>query len=138
MWKVDTGGREGRALAVVRIAVAVLILIHGAWRASQGGVAPFGEWLDSQGWPMGPVLAWMVTAYELIAPWFLIFGRLVAPAALGHVFILTIGMITVHFPSGWFVVGAGRNGMEYSALLIVCLLAVAWAHLPIGRRATAA
>ena len=27
----------------------------------------------------------------------------------------------VHMPAGWFVVGLGRNGMEYSALLIVCL-----------------
>lgn len=135
MWKVETGGREGRALAVVRIAVAVLILVHGVWRATQGGVAPFGQWLDSQGWPMGLVLAWAVTVYELTAPWLLIAGRFVTPAALGHVFILAIGMITVHLPSGWFVVGAGRNGMEYSALLIVCLLAVAWAHAPWGRRA---
>lgn len=137
MWKVETGGREGRALAGVRIAVALLILVHGIWRATQGGVAPFGQWLDSQGWPMGPALAWAVTIYELVAPWFLLAGRLVTPAALGHVFILTIGAVTVHYPSGWFVVGAGRNGMEYSVLLIVCLLAVAWAHAPFGRRAGA-
>lgn len=26
---------------------------------------------------------------------------------------------------GWFVVGAGRNGMEYSVLLIMVLIAVA-------------
>lgn len=134
MWKVDTGGREGRALAIVRIVVALLILIHGVWRATQGGVAPFGQWLDSQGWPMGLALAWAVTVYELTAPWLLIFGRFVTPAALGHVFILTIGLVTVHLPSGWFVVGAGRNGVEYSVLLIVCLLAIAWAHMPWGRK----
>jgi putative oxidoreductase len=34
-------------------------------------------------------------------------------------------------PHGWFVVGLGRNGMEYSVLLIVCLLAVAYAHAPL-------
>lgn len=136
MWKVDAGGREGRALAVVRITVAVLILIHGVFRATQGGVAPFGGWLESQGWPMGVTLAWAVTIYELIAPFLLIFGRFVTPAALGHVFILAIGLVTVHLPSGWFVVGAGRNGVEYSVLLIICLLSVAWVHAPFGRRAT--
>ena len=31
---------------------------------------------------------------------------------------------------GWFVVGAGRNGMEYSVLLIACLLANAWRWWP--------
>jgi len=37
---------------------------------------------------------------------------------------LTMGIILVHFPEGWFVVGAGRNGMEYSVLLIVCFVSV--------------
>ena len=34
----------------------------------------------------------------------------------------------VHWKEGWFVVGAGRNGMEYSALLIASLLAIAYAN----------
>lgn len=36
-----------------------------------------------------------------------------------------MGIVLVHAPHGWFVVGAGRNGMEYSVLLIVCLLLLA-------------
>jgi hypothetical protein len=28
-------------------------------------------------------------------------------------------------PKGWFVVGGGRNGMEYSVLLILCLVVIA-------------
>jgi len=51
-------------------------------------------------------------------------------AALGHAAILTLGMILVHWPEGWFVVGGGRNGMEYSVLLIISLLAIAWAWWP--------
>jgi len=38
-------------------------------------------------------------------------------------------------PDGWFVVGAGRNGMEYSARLLVCLGATAWAYAPQLRKA---
>lgn len=30
----------------------------------------------------------------------------------------------VHFSEGWYVVGAGRNGIEFNFLLIFCLLEV--------------
>ena len=45
-----------------------------------------------------------------------------------EMFKTATGLFMVHAPFGWFVVGAGRNGMEYSALLIVCLLLVGWQH----------
>ncbi|MCA1560813.1 MAG: hypothetical protein LC804_11270 [Acidobacteria bacterium] len=38
---------------------------------------------------------------------------------------------------GWFVVGAGRNGMEFSTLLIICLVVIAMtapAAYVLGRR----
>jgi putative oxidoreductase len=31
---------------------------------------------------------------------------------------------------GWFVVGGGRNGMEYSVVLIACLFAMHWSYWP--------
>lgn len=122
------------AIDLVRIVVALLIFTHGVYRATQGGVAPFGEWLNSQGFPQGALLAAAVTGYELIAPIAILLRRFVTLACLGHIFILSIGLVMVHMPAGWFVVGAGRNGMEYSVLLIVCLAAVAWAHAPFGKR----
>jgi len=36
----------------------------------------------------------------------------------------TRGIALAHFPDGWFVVGGGRNGMEYSVLLILCLVVI--------------
>jgi putative oxidoreductase len=35
----------------------------------------------------------------------------------------------VHASNGWFVVGAGRNGVEYSVLLLCCLTAIALPRL---------
>ncbi len=35
-----------------------------------------------------------------------------------------MGLILVHVPAGWFVVGLGRNGLEYSVPLIIALLCV--------------
>jgi putative oxidoreductase len=42
---------------------------------------------------------------------------------------LFAGIVLVHARDGWFVVGGGRNGMEYSVLLIVGLIATALLHL---------
>lgn len=124
------GGRAAQALEMVRIVVALLIFIHGAARLLAGGVVPFGAWLDSIGFPVGIAFASAVTAYELIAPLFILARRFVTFACIGHIFILFLGMILVHLPAGWFVVGLGRNGMEYSVLLIVALGALAWAYRP--------
>jgi putative oxidoreductase len=68
-----------------------------------------------------------------------VLGRFVSLACLGHVGILALGLFMVHLPEGWFVVGLGRNGVEYSVFLIVSLLAVAYAYapIPIGRKANA-
>lgn len=79
--------------------------------------------------PAGFYWAAAVTIYELVAPLFLIARRFVTLACLGHLGIIALGVL-VHYPDGWFVVGAGRNGMEYSVLLLIGLAAVAWAHAP--------
>lgn len=125
--------RAELALSAVRIALAVLIFIHGAFRAVHWdtNVTGFGEWLSSLGFPMGFYWAAAVTIYELIAPLFILARRFVTLACLGHIGIVGLGMFLVHYPAGWFVVGAGRNGMEYSVLLLVGLIAVAWAYAPV-------
>ena len=118
-------------MEIVRVTVALLIFIHGAARLIAGGVAPFGAWLDSLGFPVGIAFASAVTGYELIAPLLILARRYVMAACIGHIAILFLGMILVHLPAGWFVVGLGRNGMEYSVLLIAALAAVAWAYRPV-------
>lgn len=122
--------RAGQVLDILRVTVALLILIHGVYRLAAGLVAPFGLWLDGLGFPFGYGWAMAVTLYELVGPALMLARRWTSLAALGHAFILTLGMILVHLPAGWFVVGGGRNGMEYSVLLIVSLLAIAWAYWP--------
>ncbi|MFN7178162.1 DoxX family protein [Hyphomonas sp.] len=130
--------RMARALAAIRMGVALLIFIHGAARVAAGGVAPFGAWLETQGFPVGIAWAWGVTGYELVAPALIILRRFVSVLCLGHVGILALGMVMVHLPNGWFVVGLGRNGVEYSVLLILCLAAVAWAEWPGRKKSDAA
>ncbi len=120
------------SLSAIRIALAILLFIHGAFRASHWDpyVTGFGEWLSGIGFPEGFYWAAAVTLYELIAPLFILARRFVTLACLGHMVIVGLGLVLVHWPAGWFVVGAGRNGMEYSVLLLVGLGAVAWAYAP--------
>lgn len=128
--------RTEAALSAVRIGTAILIFIHGAHRAWHWdpNVTGFGQWLSSLGFPEGLYWAAGVTIYELIAPLFILARRFVTLACLGHIGIVGLGLVLVHYPSGWFVVGSGRNGMEFSVLLLICLAATAWAYAPWPRK----
>ena len=71
-----------------------------------------------------------MTAIEILGTVLLATGRLVAPLTLIYISIYAVGIYMVHAPDGWFVVGKGRNGAEYSVLLIVALLCLGLQHLP--------
>jgi putative oxidoreductase len=86
--------------------------------------------LSSVGFPFGVALAWFVTLLSMVCSVAMIIRRLVAPACIGHILILVVGIVLDHAHDGWFVVGGGRNGMEYSVTLISCLFAVLWAYWP--------
>jgi putative oxidoreductase len=49
----------------------------------------------------------------------------VRPLRAWFAFQLAMGMYLVHAAAGWFVVGAGRNGVEFNVLLIICLVVIA-------------
>jgi len=92
-------------------------------------VAPFGGFLEGQGLPGGFYWAAAITGFEIAGSILLLAGRLVAPLSLLFSMLYVMGIVLVHARSGWFVVGLGRNGSEFSVLLIVCLLAVALQHV---------
>ena len=119
--------RPRAALAVIRVVVACLLIVHGIARFSLGIVDDFGLFLDGVGFPVGIVIAWAVTVIEIGGGALLAAGRWVRPLALYFAAQLAVGIALVHAQEGWFVVGAGRNGMEYSVLLVAVLLATAWA-----------
>jgi putative oxidoreductase len=51
-------------------------------------------------------------------------GRAIPLAAGWFVFQLGMGIVLVHAENGWFVVGGGRNGVEYSVVLILGFVAL--------------
>ena len=109
---------------LVRLTLAGLIAAHGWARLVAGAVLPFGSWLDGLGFPFGLGIAIAITAIEIAGTVALALRRFVLPLCLLYAAIYAMGIVLVHAKAGWFVVGLGRNGAEYSVLLIACLLAV--------------
>ena len=122
--------RAEKIITSQRILLSVLIAAHGWARWLSDAVEPFGTWLDGQGFPFGVAIAYLITAIEVLGTPVLAVGRFVSILCSIYAGIYALGIIMVHAPDGWFVVGLGRNGMEYSVLLVVCLLGVGYQHLP--------
>lgn len=121
--------RPMRSLALLRCLVAMVMFIHGTYRLSHAGyVSGFGGFLVESGVPFGATVAWVITLWECTASLVLASGWRQRWVALGFALELTSGIIMVHLQDGWFVVGGGRNGAEYSVVLIGVLLAVAYAE----------
>lgn len=116
------------ALSFVRIAAAGNMLIHGISRTVTGGVPGFDEYLSSLGFP--PYSAFLITAFELIAAVLIILNRWTSILSIVLCIELIAGIILVHGPEGWFVVGHGRNGSEYSVLLLICFISAIVAYWP--------
>ena len=113
---------------MLRVVVAVLIGIHGVARIALGIVDDFGGFLDQVGFPADAALAWTIMLVEIDGGVLLALGYFVRPLCAFFVVQLVAGIVLVHFPEGWFVVGTGRNGMEYSVLLIVVFAVLGWAN----------
>lgn len=109
----------------LRITLGLMMMAHGAARLYANSVGGFGEFLDSKGFIGGVFIAWLITCVDVLGG---------AAFALGYSknllsgwfsFLLFMGILLVHLPNGWFVVGYQSGGMEYNVLLIICFLLLA-------------
>jgi putative oxidoreductase len=118
-------GRTRAGVTILRAAVASVFVIHGMTRMHLGTVDDFGGFLSSSGLPVGVAIAWTITIVEIVGGLALAAGLAVQPLVLWFGVQIAVGILMVHGKAGWFVVGAGRNGAEYSVLILACLLVVA-------------
>jgi putative oxidoreductase len=109
---------------LLRIAVAIILLMHSIPGMFNNGINNFGNlYLNEIGFsPAGVPLAWAIKLSHVVAAVCLVLNKYIRPAAIVTIFILVMGIILVHLPEGWFVVGGGRNGVEFNFLMIVVLL----------------
>lgn len=113
-------------LFLLRFAIAVILIMHSIPGMFNNGVNEFGKfYLNEKGFaPMGVPLAWAIKISHVLAAVCLLLNRFIVPAGIVTIIILVTGIFMVHYPDGWYVVGAGRNGVEFNFLLIFALLTI--------------
>jgi putative oxidoreductase len=130
-WYKTKPGHAMAGIDIVRIGVALIILMHPLHGfAHPENISGFGGYLGSLGYPFGVPLAWTVLLLQTACSLALIANRWVIPACLGHICVVSFGLVHFHWPNGWYVVGAGEGGMEWAVVLLVCLVGVLRAYWP--------
>lgn len=111
---------------LLRIAVAVIFIMHSLFTILDGSVNDFGkQYLDTVGFaPLGVYIAWSIKLGHLVSVPFLLMNRFLKPVVVLNIFILVAGIFMIHLKEGWYVVGGGRNGVEFNFLLIFALLTI--------------
>lgn len=110
-------------LAILRVVVGVIFVAHGAPKLLGGMEATAGMFAQ-MGIPAATAAAWFIALLESLGGLSLIFGFLVTPMAILLSLHMLTGIILVHAPNGFYVVGEGQGGVEFSLLLIAALLAL--------------
>ncbi|RBQ02857.1 DoxX family protein [Pedobacter miscanthi] len=114
------------AYAILRISIAIILLSHSVLGIFDGGINDFGNfYLNKVGFaPFGVFIAWAIKLSHIVCAILLIMNKYIRLACFANIFVLIMGIIMVHFKEGWFVVGGGRNGIEYNFVLICVLTAI--------------
>ena len=115
----------GQALAVARVATALLFMTHAVARIALGTIPQFGKFMESVGFPQGVAVVWAITLVELVAGTLMILNRQVRYAATALFVIAATGIVLIHRHLGWFVGEHGTGGSEYSVALMLLLVVVA-------------
>ena len=111
-------------LSFLKIALIVIFLVHSIAGMFNNGINDFGNlFLNQSGFvPIGVPLAWLIKLSHLALVFSLITNKCLKITAYTTILILTAGIFMIHIKEGWFVVGGGRNGVEFNFLIILCLL----------------
>ena len=113
-------------LSFLRIALMVIFLIHSLAGMFNNGINNFGNlYLNQVGFaPVGLPLAWLIKLSHIGLAFSLFTDKYLKVTSFFTIFILIVGIFMIHLKEGWFVVGGGRNGVEFNFLLIMCLLSI--------------
>jgi putative oxidoreductase len=113
-------------LSFLRIAIIIIFLVHSLTGMFNNGINNFGNlYLNQVGFaPIGLPLAWAVKLSHIALAYSLLTDKYLKATSFITIFILIAGILMIHLKEGWFVVGGGRNGVEFNFLLIMCLLSI--------------
>jgi putative oxidoreductase len=124
--------RPRAGLLVVRVTLGVILASHGFSKMFLGFRELFVGPLTAWGFPAPELVAWWVTLVELVGATLLALGVAVRPLAAYFFLHIGLGIVLVHSRAGWYTVGPGRNGVEFSVLILAACAALVLA----GREGT--
>lgn len=110
----------------LRFSIAIILLAHSVPSFFDNSINDFGNlYLNQNGFaPFGVYIAWAIKISHVVGALCLLVEKYIKLVSYFTIFILLMGIIIVHFKEGWYVVGGGRNGMEFNFLLIFAFLAL--------------
>ncbi|MBS1680107.1 MAG: DoxX family protein [Bacteroidetes bacterium] len=103
---------------LLRFALAVIMVMHGIPSFIDMSVMDFGNWLEGYFGILGVPLAIAIKATHVVTIFALLMNRYLKIFALLNILIFIAGIVMIHGAEGWYVVGGGRNGVEFNFLLI--------------------
>ena len=110
-----------RGLLLLRLALGAVFVAHGLQKLLVFGLGGVAGMLTSLGLPFPALNAALVTAAELGGGVLLLTGAATRVAAVVLAFAMSVAMVTVHLPNGFFA----PAGVEYTFTLLVANLALA-------------
>jgi putative oxidoreductase len=113
------------SVALLRIVVAAMFIIHATVRIYANTINQFGDFLETKGFPIGSTIVWLITIFEIVGGLILMLGYFKKWIALGFIILLGVGIIIIHTSQGWFNGEFGTGGCEYSVTLIAALIVIA-------------
>ncbi len=111
-----------KALLLLRLYLGITFILHGAARLYYMSLNDFGAFLNSQGFVIGVFLAWLITMGEIIGGLLLMLGYKIRYVLIFNFIVILGGIVLVHLKNGFFVVGHGQNGVEYSLLILMVIV----------------
>lgn len=107
---------------ILRFAIAIILFMHSVPALITGTVISFGrDYLGNNGFgSFGLPLAFSIKLLHLLSVLTLLLNIYLKPTILCNAIILLYGIYLVHWSEGWYVVGGGRNGVEFNFLLLAC------------------
>ncbi len=107
---------------VLRAALAIILLFHGAAKLS-GGIGFVGDMLAKAGAPAA--LGYLVYVGEVIAPLMILAGIFARPAALVVAINMVVAVLLVHTSQFFTLNETGGWALELQGMFLIAALAVA-------------
>ncbi|HEY0006261.1 MAG TPA: DoxX family protein [Pyrinomonadaceae bacterium] len=112
---------QGWGIALIRIIVGIVFLVHGSQKLFMFGLGGTAGFMGQIGIPAPMLAAVLATAAEFLGGLALLLGLLTRWAAIPLSITMLVAILTVHLKNGFFL----PTGYEYALTLLIILVGLA-------------